>query len=283
MHSFQLHQPSTVQEALALLQRYGPEARILAGGTDLIIQMTSGRIRPAVCISSSRLLELDAIVCDSEGSLRIGGTATLRQVELHPEIRRRYPALAQGAREVGSVQIRNLATLAGNLCNASPSADTSPALLAYDAEVELTGPSGTRTLALDRFWKGPGRTDLRPDEMLTAIVLPHPPADQKSFYFKLAVRRAMDLAMVGVTVTASGEPQKREVRIALGAVAPVCFRAAEAEQLATQGAGLQDAAAAAAAACSPIDDQRASASYRRQMVQTLVLRGLNRVMSKEAR
>jgi carbon-monoxide dehydrogenase medium subunit len=225
--------------------------------------------------------ELREIAFDQSQGVRIGAGATLREVENHPVIVERYPALSRGAKEVGSVQIRNLATLAGNVCNASPSADTSPALLAYDAEVEILGASGERTLSVSDFWLGPGRTDLRPDELVTAIRLPAPPEGRRSYYYKLAVRKAMDLAMVGLTVAlvpvSSGA---RDVRIALGAVAPVCLRAAEAESAVERGgaAAIEQAAALAAASVSPIDDQRASAAYRREMVRVLTARALSQLL-----
>src|SRR5439155_27031491 len=131
-----------------------------------------------------RVTELQTIDEES-GGLRIGGAATLRAVELHPVVRERYPALERGAAEIGSVQIRNLATLAGNLCNASPSADTSPALLAYDADVELLGSHGSsRTVPVDEFWTGPGRTVLHPGEMVASINLPAPAEGRGSLYYK---------------------------------------------------------------------------------------------------
>src|SRR5205823_4267751 len=152
------------------------------------------------------------------------------------------------------VQIRNLATLAGNAANASPSADTSPALLAYDAEVEIAGRGGTRSVPINEFWTGPGGSVLQPGELITAITLPPVPDGTRVFYRKLAVRKAMDLALVGVCVAA----KNGDVRIALGAVAPVCMRATEAESLARSGgaSSLDAASEAAASAASPISDQR---------------------------
>jgi carbon-monoxide dehydrogenase medium subunit len=209
--------------------------------------------------------------------------ATLRAVENHPAAREHYPALAQGAREIGSVQIRNLATLAGNLCNASPSADTAPALLAYDAVVQIRrGDGSTRTVPVHEFWTGPGATALRPDELVEAIRLPLPPAGRRAHYRKLAVRRAMDLAMVGLTVSlVPGHGAPRHVRIALGAVAPVCLRARDAEAAVERGgaAAIDQAARLAEAASSPIDDQRASARYRREMVRVLTARALRSLLS----
>lgn len=283
MNAFEYLEPSSVYEAARLLGDHGGRARVLAGGTDLLIQMEGGRHQPEVLIQLSRIPELRQIAGSPTGGVRIGASATLRQVENHPVIVARYPALSQGAREVGSVQIRNLATLAGNVCNASPSADTAPALLAYDAEVELTRADGsTRSVPLGEFWTGPGRTTLEPDELLTAVVLPPASSETRSFYQKLAVRKAMDLAMVGLCVTLTpGEASPRNVRIALGAVAPVCLRAREAEAAVERGGAgaIAEAAALAEAAASPIDDQRASAAYRREMVRVLTTRALTRLLT----
>ena len=281
MHSFEYLEPATVVDAARTLAQYGNRARVLAGGTDLLIQMQHGRHQPDAVVSLGRIPELREITWDPARGLRVGGAATLRQVENHPTVIENYPALEVGAREVGSVQIRNLGTLAGNAANASPSADTSPALLAYDAEVELVGANGvSRALPVGEFWTGPGRTALQAGEFIVAIRLPAPPAGLRSLYRKLAVRKAMDLAMVGVglSLVPQGDSASH-VRIALGAVGPVCFRAAEAEAALQSGgrAAIDEAARLAAAASSPIDDQRASAAYRRAMVQRLVASGLTQL------
>jgi CO/xanthine dehydrogenase FAD-binding subunit len=288
MHSFEYLQPGSVAEAIRMLTEYGPEARVLAGGTDLLIQMEGGRHRPEAVIYVARIPELREIDWNPDDGVRIGGAATLRAVENHITVRERYPALARAAKEVGSIQIRNLATLAGNLCNASPSADTSPALLAYEAEVEITGSGGDRQVPVGEFWLGPGRTVLRPGELVTGIRLPPPAPGQRSFYQKLAVRKAMDLAMVVVAIVltpgeagSDGDGRVRQARIALGAVAPTCLRAEEAESLiADRGAAaIEEAAQLAAAASSPISDQRASAEYRREMVRVLTRRGLRQLIA----
>jgi aerobic carbon-monoxide dehydrogenase medium subunit len=283
MRAFEYLEPKSVSEAGRMLADHGPGARILAGGTDLIVQMETARLQPEAVVYVARIPELRQITWDAAQGLRIGATATLREVENHPIVVERYPALARGAKEVGSVQIRNLATLAGNLCNASPSADTSPALLAYDASVEILGSQGTsRWISVADFWKGPGRTVLQAGEMVISIRLPVPPEGMRSFYYKLAVRKAMDLAMVGITATLV--PQNgsaRNVRIALGAVAPVCLRAADAEAAVERGgaAAIEEAASLAEAATSPIDDQRASSAYRREMVRVLTARALNQLLA----
>lgn len=282
MNAFEYVEPRTAAEAARVLAEQGPRARILAGGTDLIVQMETGRRRPECVVYVGRIPELREITWHDRTGLRIGAAATLREVENHPKVVEIYPALARGAKEVGSVQIRNLATLAGNLCNASPSADTSPALLAYDCEVEITGAAeGTRTVTAEEFWTGPGRTVLQPGEMVAALRLPPPPAGLRSYYYKLAVRKAMDLAMVGITVTAVPDgAAPSDVRIAVGAAAPVCLRvhAAEAAIERRGAAAIEEAARLAEAAVSPIDDHRASAAYRREMVRVLTTRALNEVL-----
>ncbi|MFN3652051.1 MAG: FAD binding domain-containing protein [Armatimonadota bacterium] len=282
MNSFHYLEPRSIDEAARLLREHGAGARILAGGTDLIVQMETGRRQPETVVYLGRIPELRGIET-ADGGLRIGAGATLRQVENHPVVRERYPSLSRGCAEVGSVQIRNLATLAGNLCNASPSADTSPALLAYDAAVEITGGSaGSRVVPVGDFWTGPGRTVLEPGELVTAIRLPTAPAGRRDFYTKLAVRKAMDLAMVGVCVALVPDGDRaHDVRIALGAVAPVCLRAVDAEAAVERGgaAASDEAAALAEAAVSPIDDQRASAAYRREMVRVLTARALRQLLA----
>lgn len=282
MHSFEYLEPATLVDVSRTLAQYGTRARVLAGGTDLLIQMQHGRHQPEAVISLRRIPELREITWDPARGLRVGAAATLRQVENHSTVIENYPALQIGAREVGSVQIRNLGTLAGNAANASPSADTSPALLAYDAEVELIGANGiSRTLSIGEFWTGPGQTALHPGEFILAIRLPAPPEGLRSSYRKLAVRKAMDLAMVGVGLAVASQGDSvSHARIALGAVGPVCFRATEAEAALQSGgrAAIDEAARLAAAASTPIDDQRASAAYRRAMVQRLVASGLTQLL-----
>jgi CO/xanthine dehydrogenase FAD-binding subunit len=280
MNAFQYLEPKSLAEAAQFMAEQGARARILAGGTDLLVQMETGRLKPETVIYVGRIPELRQISQEG-GGLRIGATATLREVENHPAVMEQYPALARGAKEVGSVQIRNLGTLAGNLCNASPSADTAPGLLAYDASVEIIGQDGaTRQVAVSDFWKGPGVTALQPGELVTAIRLPAAEAGRKSFYTKLAVRKAMDLAMVGIAVVLVPQGGRgTNVRIALGAVGPVCFRARDAEACVERGGSVDEAAQLAAAAASPIDDQRASASYRREMVRVLTARALNQLLA----
>jgi aerobic carbon-monoxide dehydrogenase medium subunit len=282
MPAFDYLEPTTVAEAVRMVADYGARARVLAGGTDLLIQMENARLQPETVVYLGRVPELKQITWDAQEGLTIGAMASLRAVENHPIVVERYPALARGCKEVGSVQIRNLATLAGNLCNASPSADTSPALLVYDAVVEVLTPGAeTREIPVDQFWTGPGRTVLRPGDLVSAIRLPVPPEAQQSYYYKLAVRKAMDLAMVGISVTlVPHDESASDVRIALAAVAPTCFRAREAEAAVERGGigAIEEAASLAQQAASPIDDQRASAAYRREMVRVLTRRALSQLL-----
>jgi len=279
MQPFDYLEPTNAADACRMLADRGGAARVLAGGTDLIIQMEMGRHQPAAILFLGRLPELREIRFDPRDGLTIGALATLRAMELHPAIQARYPVLARGAAEVGSVQIRNLATLGGNMCNASPSADTSPSLLVLDAEVRMLGAGGERSVPITGFWTGPGRTVLTPGEIVTSVHLPVPRENTRSFYYKLAVRKAMDLAMVGIAVTMVPRNGGFDrARIALGAVAPVVLRATEAEALVT-GRALTDeiieqAAQKAVEVTRPISDQRASAEYRREMVGALTRRAL---------
>lgn len=282
MQPFEYLEPKTAAEASRILEDRAGRARVLAGGTDLMIQMEMGRHCPEAVLFLGRLPELREIRFDPRDGLTVGAMATLREIELHPAVQERYPVLARGAAEVGSVQIRNLATLGGNMCNASPSADTSPSLLALDAEVRILGPNGERTAPITDFWTGPGRTVLEPGEIVTGVHLPVPHANLRSFYYKLAVRKAMDLAMVGVAVTAAPRNGSfDQVRIALGAVAPTALRATEAEALVTgrpvTGDAIEQAAQKAMEAARPISDQRASAEYRREMVRALTSRALRQL------
>jgi CO/xanthine dehydrogenase FAD-binding subunit len=284
MHEYRYLEPRNVAEACGMLAEYSGRARLLAGGTDLVLQMQTGRHKPEAVIYVGRLHELQGIHFSERGGLTVGSLATMRELETHPVVRERYPTLARGAAEVGSVQIRNLATLGGNLCNASPSADTSPSLLSLDAQVKIAGTGGERMVPVGQFWTGPGRTDLKHDEMVTGVVVPAPARDTRTFYYKLAVRKAMDLAMVGIAVSLVRENGScRDVRIALGAVAPVVLRATEAEQFIAAGpadpARLEEAARLAMEATQPISDQRASAHYRREMVRVLTHRALSQLLA----
>jgi carbon-monoxide dehydrogenase medium subunit len=211
---------------------------------------------------------------------------TIQTLEQHPAIRRHYPALASAAASFAGVQVRNLATVGGNICNASPSGDMLPALLAYGAECRLSGPDGHRQVALDQLFTGPGQTVLAQDEVLTEITLPPPPANTGALYIKHSPRGAMDIATVGVSsmVAVDRSGTCTEARIALGAVAPTPLRAYAAEDMLRgqklDAELLQAATDQAVSQASPIDDVRGTAGYRRQMVGVLTRRTLERAAAE---
>jgi CO/xanthine dehydrogenase FAD-binding subunit len=277
--AFAYHRPATVGEACAILRRE-PDAAVLAGGTDLMVhlgQSWRGRRPPAV-VNVKRIAGL-AEVRVGEGAVRLGALTTLTDLIEHPVIRAEYPVLPFTARYMGSPAIRNLATVGGNLCNASPAADLPPVLLALDARVGVAGPDGERRLALADFFRGPGQSVLGPGELLVWIELPRRRPPWPVRYERLDVRRAMDIALAAAALAVDRDGGRvRAARVALCAVAPTPLRVPDAEALLV-ASGLTDAAIAGAAelamaAARPITDVRATAEYRREMVGTLVRRGL---------
>jgi carbon-monoxide dehydrogenase medium subunit len=279
LHTFEYHAPQSLDEAVRLLQAGG--ARPLAGGTDLVVQMKERATRfpyPETVVSLDRVSELRGIEFSEKDGLRIGSGATMADVAGDATVQVRYPALAEGAGVVGSLQTMNMATIGGNVCNAAPSADTAPALLVYEAEAVIAGPKGRRTLALAEFFRGPGATVLEPDELLAELRLPVPPAGTGSVYLRNTPRKQMDIAVVGVAValTLDGDAISR-ARVALGAVAPTPVRAGNAEaalegQPADEANFSKAAEAAARQDCSPISDVRASAEFRRHLVKVMTAR-----------
>lgn len=279
--AFDFYQPATLQEASRLLKENGPGGRFLAGGTDLVIAMKEKGLLPKYIVDLKRLPGLSGIRENSDGSISLGALTTLHEIETSPVIKRRYPFLAQSAAEVGSIQIRNRATVGGNIANASPSADTSPALMALGATATVAGTGGERKIALEEFFKGPGQNIMNPDEILTEITLPKTAVNLVGEYIKFSPREMMDLAYVGVAVVYNLAPNNRNctgVRIVLGAVAPTPIRAMRAEA-SLEGQVLSEAVAEkagriAAEEAKPISDVRSSADYRRAMVGTMTKRAL---------
>ena len=276
---FEYFAPRTLGEALRLLAEKGDGARILAGGTDLLIRMKQGLIKPQAIISLEGISELKTIRFAPKIGLTIGAMARLVEVTSHPDIRKHYPAVAYAAQETANVQVRNMGTVAGNLCNAAPSADNAPTLMALGAEVTLAGPDGARRLPLDQFFKGPRLTALAPEELLISIFVPYPRAHSGSSYQHLSARGKVDISAVCVGVMAAFDGETcREVRIVLGAVAPVPLRATTAEALLTGQPWtpelLSRAGEQAGEEAQPISDVRASADYRKKMVPVLTRRAL---------
>ena len=234
---------------------------------------------PSCLVSLDRIAELKEISFDDGEGLRIGAGATMADIAQSAVIRERFRGIAEGAGIVGSVQTMNMATLGGNLCNAAPSADTAPPLLAHEAQAVIVGPSGRRTLTLEEFFRGPGLTALAGDELLAEVRVPSPSPNTGSAYTRHTPRKQMDIAVVGVAamLTLDGEII-RAARIALGAVAPTPIRVRDAEA-ALEGQPLSDevlmrAAEAAAGAASPISDTRGSAEFRTHLVRVMTERML---------
>jgi carbon-monoxide dehydrogenase medium subunit len=280
MNRFEYLEARTLPEAIAMLGQ-DDGTRIVAGATDFLVRWRQGVWKPRAVLSIQRIPGLDKVEYIPATGLSLGPLVTIRTLELHPLIQQHYPALSQAAATFAGVQIRNLATVGGNICNASPSGDTLPALIAYAAECRLLGPEGERLVPLENFFLGPGRTALRPAEILVESRLPPLPPHTGALYIKHSPRSAMDISTVGVVsmVTLEGRDSAcREVRIALGAVAPTVIRARSAEAL-LRGqhleAGLiQQAARAAAEDARPIDDIRGTVRHRRAIVEALTGRTL---------
>jgi carbon-monoxide dehydrogenase medium subunit len=274
--------PLTVQEAISVLSRHDGNAKIIAGGTDLINLIRTKMIRPNCVVDIGNIAGLDSLEYDDEGTLSIGALATIRSVEMSATVKERHAVIGQAAGQLGSMAIRNVGTVGGNLCHASPAADTAPSLMALDATVKVAGPAGERTISLEDFFAGPGQTVLGRDEMLVEVQVPAMPRNSEAIYLKHAIRGAADLAIVGVAVMASMDDGcLRGIRIALGAVAPTPMRARIAERF-VEGRKLDDAliaeaAQAASAECRPITDARAAAHYRREMVKVLTQRAIKQL------
>ena len=285
MRRFELAVPGSVDECLQILAKRGPDTKVVAGGTDLLPQLKNGVLKPGWVVDLSAVAELRTISDAPDGGLRIGASVTARELELDARVRSRFPALAESAAMVGSVQVRNLATLGGNLCNAAPSADMAPPLLALDAEAVIAGPSGQRRVSMASFFLGVRRTVLAPGELLLEIVVPAQGAQSGGNYLRHTPRRELDIAVVGVAsqVTLTGG-QCTTARIALAAVAPVPLRATDAEQ-ALVGQPLtpqqiERAAELASGAARPIDDHRGSIEFRNHLVRVLTRRTLTTALQR---
>ena len=222
--------PKSVQDTCVLLSKFRGEANILAGGTDLIVKMKHRRLVPKYVINIKRIPDLNCITYISGEGMKIGALATIEGLRMSPTVRQVYPSLHSAVSYMGTVEVRNRATLVGNVCNASPSAETIPSLIVLGARVRVVSERGERTVPIDGFFIGPGRTVVQPDELVVEIEIPEPPRSSGSAYEKHSLRR-MDRAVVGVAtmIAMSGEACK-DVRIALSAVSPKVMRAMRAEE-----------------------------------------------------
>lgn len=286
MHEISYAAPCSGDELLRLLEHHRESAALLAGGTDLIVQIRTGRQKPLLIIDLKRIPELNALSWSAAG-LSIGAAVSCRTLNEDPEIARTYPALLDATSSIGGIQIQGRASIGGNLCNASPSADTVPALIALGANVILQGPGGIRELPVEDFCTGPGENALGGDEFLQSVELPPPAARSGARFLRFTPRNEMDIAVVNAAASvALSEDGERfaEARIAIGAVAPTPLHVRGA------GAGLEGravcresmarAARLARESASPIDDMRGTVVQRTHLVEVLVGRALRGALER---
>ncbi len=277
--------PASIEQAISLLSEYGEKSRIIAGGTDLLAQMKKKIVLLDVLINMKDIRNMDYIDYDETDGLRIGTLTTIASIDKSPLIRSEFSILAQAASMLGTPTIRNQATIGGNLCNAAPSADTAPALLVLGTRLKIAGAGGEKIVPIEDFFTGPGQTIIKHGQMLTEIQIPNLPLRSGAAYIKQTRRRGADLAVVGVAAMVIMEGAiLRDVKIALGAVAPTPIRAKKAEEI-LKGAKLDDkllekASQAASCESSPIDDARSSADYRRKLIIVLVKRAVTQAIEQ---
>jgi len=282
MRKFAFSSPSSIAEALKLLAQSGSQAKVIAGGTDLVVQMKNKLVTPERVINLLTVPELMGMNRNGRG-LRIGALVKHAALENSPLLRDGWGILASAAHKVGSPQVRHLGTLGGNLCNASPAADTAPVLLVLEAEVTSARAEGERRIPLESFFTGPGLTVLKEDEILREIFIPEIPAKSSWAYLKLGRRKSLDLALVSVAVLLTLDSAGgvcRRARVALGAVSPTPIRARKTEKF-LEGKKLEEAVILEAGKiaqqeCRPISDIRASAEYRKEMVMVILERAIKK-------
>lgn len=278
------HAPESVAQAVHLLGA-DPGARVLAGGTDLLAQYHAGVSRPTAFVDIKRIPQAIGITIDA-GGLRLGAAVAAADIGEHAELQRLWPGLGEAVGLIGSMQIQGRATVGGNLCNASPAADSTCALIVNEAQCVIAGPAGERTVPVERFCTGPGRTVLGCGELLVELRVPRPAARTADAYLRLTPRSEMDIAVVGaaVRVTLDAGGVCRAARVAIGAVAPTALLVPAAAQ-ALVGTALDEgaigrAADAARAAAQPIDDKRGTVAYRRAVVGVLTARAARVAVSR---
>ncbi len=280
---FEYFSPDTLGHVLTLLKEYGQEARLLAGGTDLLVWMKKRSASPGVIVDLNKVPELSSIVL-KENILHIGAGTKLNDIKASKAVQEKAPALSEAIGVLATSAIRNRATIGGNLCSASPAADTAPPLLALDTSVTLEGPDGERTVPLSEFFLGPGQTLRRPDEVLRKLMIPW--GEGRSTFLKLGRRKGFTLSIASAAafiVTKDGKFD--DVRIALGAVAPIPLRCKKAEEMlkgtAVSEENIEKAAQLVKEEVNPITDVRASAAYRREMACLLTKKVLKKLAMGE--
>ncbi|MFP5463848.1 MAG: FAD binding domain-containing protein [Gammaproteobacteria bacterium] len=280
MHSFDYAAPTSLGEALTLLAGARGNARVLAGGTDLIVNMRVGRRKPGLVVDGKRIPELNELSLTAAG-LTLGAAVSCRRAYEHVEVAKRYPALVDSMSLIGSVHIQGRATVGGNLCNAAPSGDAIPTLIALGAVARVLGPNGTREVPVEEFCVAPGKTCLADDELLVSVHIPAPVANSGAHYLRFIPRNEMDIAVAGAGVSVVLDAAKQNfvsARIALASVGPTPIFAREAGALLAgkpvNEDNIQLAADSAQAVAKPITDMRGTIEQRKHLVKVLTARAL---------
>jgi carbon-monoxide dehydrogenase medium subunit len=277
MTDMQYLAPATLDEAIGAFAAAEGAARILAGGTDLLVQMRSGLVNPGLIVDIKKIPELTAVEETADGGFRVGAAVSGAALAEHAKFGKAWPGVLEALNLIGSTQVQGRASLGGNLCNGSPAGDSVPAMVAAGAIATIQGPGGRRELAVEDVPAGPGKTNLKPGEILVSFAFPARPAGSGDAYLRMIPRTEMDIAVVGVGVSLTIAGGKcTAARVGLGAVAPTVLRV-DAAAKALVGSTLDDAALDAAAeacraACNPIDDKRGTIAYRKQVAGVLLKR-----------
>lgn len=280
---FEYYRPSSVDEAVDLLSRLWPEARVIAGGTDLVVKMRAGLIKPKYIVDITRLEELKFIRDDGD-VIRIGAATLLSHIEESEVVKEGVPVLHDAVKKMASWHVKNLATIGGNLCNASPAADTAPPLIVHEAKLKIRGPGGEREVLVEEFFTGPGETVLKQGELLAEVIVPKKKPGQGASFQKLMVREgALAVVSAAALVELSGGVISK-VRVALGAVAPTPVRARHVESV-LEGSEptpevLREASREVVRDINPITDVRGSREYRIDMSVVLTRRALEEAISR---
>ena len=282
MKRFDYVRPGTMEDAIAALKA-NDEPYLLAGGTDLLIGIKTKTVKPKCLIDMKGISGIDGI--EYNNGFKLGAMTTVRDIEVSPLIREKIPVLSQAAATLGSIQIRNRATIGGNLCHGSPAADMAAMLLAMNCEVSIATDKGEKTIGLDQFFTGPNSTVVGKHELLSQIIIPKKMEQFKGVYLKHGPRKAMDIGIVNIAILLDADLKNRlckQVMIALGAVAPTPIRARKAEALLNgkelKPDRIQKAAEAASDEAEPITDFRATAGYRKDLVKSLVKTGIQQIL-----
>jgi CO/xanthine dehydrogenase FAD-binding subunit len=288
LHAIQYEVPTSLKQAVGMLAEHGEKARPLCGGTDILIQLRAGTRQPDYIVDVKRIPELTGIAFDAKSGLRLGAAVSCIEIFESQAMRQHYPGLTEAAHLIGSLQIQSRASVGGNLCNGSPAADTTPALIALGATARLVGPKGERKVKVEDFVVSPGRTVIQPGELLVDLLIPAPARHSADAYLRFIPRNEMDIAVVGVGAALTLDGDKcTAARIALAAVAATPLYAAKASQALIgkkfDAAAIENAAKLAIEQASPIDDMRGTAEFRRHLVGVLTRRTLERAAERARR